>query len=118
MSDRIHASYWLETWDDPHRAAEVIAGEQSSGTFLALANETPALKARAGAQVERLQLLDTVDQPSLPGRYPAGSRFTRCLMELSWPLANLGPSLPNLMATIAGNLFELRQVSGLRLLDL
>lgn len=118
MSDRIHAHYWLETWDDPQRAAEVIAGEQSSGTFRALANETPALKARAGAQVERLQLLDTVDQPCLPGRYPAGSRFTRCLMELSWPLANLGPSLPKLMATIAGKLFELRQVSGLRLLDL
>ncbi|OGA99192.1 MAG: ribulose 1,5-bisphosphate carboxylase [Burkholderiales bacterium RIFCSPHIGHO2_12_FULL_69_20] len=118
MSDRIHASYWLETWDDPQRAAEVIAGEQSSGTFLALANETPALKARAGARVERLQVLDSVAQPSLPGLYPAGSRFTRCLLELSWPLANLGPSLPNLMATIAGNLFELRQVSGLRILDL
>ncbi len=29
-----------------------------------------------------------------------------------------GPSLPNLLATIAGNLFELRQFSGLRLLDL
>jgi ribulose-bisphosphate carboxylase large chain len=47
MSERIHASYWLETPDDPRRAAEVIAGEQSSGTFLALANETPALKERS-----------------------------------------------------------------------
>ena len=25
MSDRIHASYWLETPDDPARAAEVIS---------------------------------------------------------------------------------------------
>jgi ribulose-bisphosphate carboxylase large chain len=39
-------------------------------------------------------------------------------MELSWPLDNLGPSLPNIAATVAGNLFELREVSGLRLLDL
>jgi ribulose-bisphosphate carboxylase large chain len=46
------------------------------------------------------------------------ARYTRCLLELSWPMDNFGPSLPNLMATIAGNLFELRQVSGLRLLDL
>ncbi|HLJ69734.1 MAG TPA: RuBisCO large subunit C-terminal-like domain-containing protein, partial [Roseiarcus sp.] len=37
---------------------------------------------------------------------------------LSWPLDNIGPSLPNLMATIAGNLFELKQFSGLRILDL
>jgi ribulose-bisphosphate carboxylase large chain len=37
---------------------------------------------------------------------------------LSWPLSNLGPSLPNLLATVAGNLFELRAFSGLKLLDL
>jgi len=46
MGERIHASYWLETGDSPERAAETIAGEQSSGTFVALAAETPALKAR------------------------------------------------------------------------
>ncbi len=39
-------------------------------------------------------------------------------MTLSWPLATLGPSLPNLLATVAGNLFELGAVSGLRLLDI
>ncbi|MBP7668028.1 MAG: ribulose-bisphosphate carboxylase large subunit family protein [Burkholderiaceae bacterium] len=114
---RVHARYWLETGDDPQRAAEVIAGEQSSGTFTAVPGETPALKARSGAVVERLQLLDVVSQPSLPCNLVA-PRYQRCLLELSWPLANFGPSLPNLMATVAGNLFELRQVSGLRLLDL
>jgi len=36
---------------------------------------------------------------------------------LSWPLANLGLSLPNLLATVAGNLFELKPFSGLRLVD-
>ena len=30
----------------------------------------------------------------------------------------MGPSLPNLLATVAGNLFELQQFSGLRLIDL
>ena len=58
MGERIHASYWLETPDNPARAAEVIAGEQSSGTFVALPNETPELKARSGARVERLEVLD------------------------------------------------------------
>ncbi|KAB2902642.1 MAG: ribulose 1,5-bisphosphate carboxylase [Burkholderiaceae bacterium] len=115
--DRIHAWYWLETGDDPQRAAEVIAGEQSSGTFTAVPGETPALKARSGARVEGLEILGVADQPSLPGGM-AGARYTRCRLHLSWPLANLGPSLPNLMATVAGNLFELRQVSGLRLLEL
>ena len=39
--ERLHASYWLETGDDPERAALAIAGEQSSGTFVALPGETP-----------------------------------------------------------------------------
>jgi ribulose-bisphosphate carboxylase large chain len=118
MSERIHASYWLETPDHPQHAAEVIAGEQSSGTFVALASETPELKARAGARIERLVVIDTASAPSLPGPYKSGSVFSRCELELSWPIENLGPSLPNLMATVAGNLFELRQVSGLRLTGL
>ena len=114
---RIHARYWLETGDDPQRAAEVIAGEQSSGTFTTVPGETPELKARSGARVERVEVLDHVDRPSLPGKMSA-SRYARCLLDLSWPVENMGTSLPNLLATIAGNLFELRQVSGLRLLDL
>ncbi|NBS66851.1 MAG: hypothetical protein EBT33_21395 [Betaproteobacteria bacterium] len=116
-SPRIHATYWLETGDDPQRAADVIAGEQSSGTFLKLATETAELKERAGARVERLDVLGTSTQPSLPGGM-ASARYTQCQLELSWPLENLGPCLPTLMSTVAGNLFELRQVSGLRLLDL
>lgn len=117
MSERIHARYWLETGDDPQRAADTIAGEQSSGTFLQLANETPELKARSGARVEALRVLETVAAPSLPHGM-AAQRHTRCEVELSWPIENLGPSLPNLLSTVAGNLFELRQVSGLRLLSL
>ncbi|WP_233848781.1 ribulose-bisphosphate carboxylase large subunit family protein [Paraburkholderia sp. HD33-4] len=117
MTERIHATYWLETGVDPQQAADVIAGEQSSGTFIALPNETPELKARAGARVERLEVLGHSDTPSLSGGVQA-KRYTQCTLELSWPIENFGASLPNLMSTIAGNLFELRQVSGLRLKDL
>lgn len=117
MTQRIHASYWLETGADPARAADIIAGEQSSGTFLKLANETAELKERAGARVERLEVLETVGSPSLPGGLHSAT-FTRCLLELSWPIENFGTCLPSLLSTVAGNLFELREVSGLRLLDI
>ena len=43
--------------------------------------------------------------------------YHRAQVCLSWPLSNVGSSLPNLLATVAGNLFELKQFSGLRLLD-
>jgi ribulose-bisphosphate carboxylase large chain len=117
VTERIHATYWLETGADPRVAADVIAGEQSSGTFVALPNETPELKERSGARVERLRILGEVDEPSLPGGMRS-NRYTQCELELSWPIENMGPSLPNLVSTIAGNLYELRQVSGLRLTGL
>jgi 3-oxoisoapionate-4-phosphate transcarboxylase/hydrolase len=117
MSDRIEADYLIETPIDPADAAAVMAGEQSSGTFVKLASETPELIERAAARVEHVETIDTVAQPSLPGAIAAQS-YAVAKVTLSWPLENLGPSLPNLMATISGNLFELRQFTGLRILDL
>ena len=106
--DRIEADYLLETPIDPGRAAEIVAGEQSSGTFVAVPGETPQLKARSAARVTALDVLDDpVAQRSLPsaGGEKEGERVTRAKVTLSWPLATLGSSLPNLVATVAGNLF-------------
>lgn len=116
-TDRIHATYLLETARDPRQAAETIAGEQSSGTFLPIPGESEELKARAAARVERLEERGASEHPSLPGA-ATGEAYRRFEMELSWPLANIGPSLPNLVATLAGNLFELQAVSGLKILDI
>jgi ribulose-bisphosphate carboxylase large chain len=121
LIDRFEADYLLETPVAPERAAEIIAGEQSSGTFVAVPGETPELKERSAARVTQLVVLDEpVAQRSLPSALPPkpGERITRALVTLSWPLATIGPSLPNLLATVAGNLFELKDVSGLRLLDI
>lgn len=119
--DRIEADYLLETPTDPARAADIVAGEQSSGTFVVVPGETPELKARSAARVTALDVLDdAVTRRSLPsaGGEREGERVTRAKVTLSWPVATLGPSLPNLVATVAGNLFELKSVSGLKLLDI
>lgn len=122
MSERIGATYWIETPYPVEHAVQVMAGEQSSGTFTRLAGETDELREAHGARVERIDLLDAVAEPSLPMRTVPGGKgapvFRRARVELSWPIENLGPSLPNLFATVAGNLFELKEFSGLRLLDL
>ena len=121
-TNRIEADYLLETPADPRRVADLMAGEQSSGTFVAIPGETPELKARVAAQVIRLEILDeTAMSPSLPSarlKPPPGAPFQRARVTMSWPLDTLGPSLPNLLATVAGNLFELKPVTGLRLLDI
>jgi ribulose-bisphosphate carboxylase large chain len=117
MSERIEADYLIETAYPLVDAVEAMAGEQSSGTFVPVPGETAELKARAAARVERLDDLGPVGHPSLPGAGRADGVHRRAHVTLSWPIGNMGPSLPNLLATVAGNLFELKQFSGLRLLD-
>ncbi|NKB65859.1 MAG: ribulose 1,5-bisphosphate carboxylase [Candidatus Latescibacteria bacterium] len=121
MSDeRIHATYFIETACPVEEAAEVLAGEQSSGTFVQVPGETADLKERFRARVERIEPLEEVAAPSLPGaRVPEGATtFHRARIEVSFSLENMGTNLPTLVATVAGNLFELREFSGLKLLDL
>jgi len=119
---RIEADYMIETAFDPRFAIEAMAGEQSSGTFVPVPGETAELKARSAAQIEHLEVIGSKQTPSLPGsKLPsdqASSSRLRAKTTLSWPIENIGPSIPNLLAMVAGNLFEQAQFSGLKLLDL
>jgi ribulose-bisphosphate carboxylase large chain len=119
---RIQARYWIETAFPLEDAAEIMAGEQSTGTFIRVPGETTELRARFAARVEQITELETVDRATLPGsgmpKNPPHSARRTAEVTLSWPLENPGPSLPNLLSTVAGNLFELKPFSGLKLLDL
>ncbi|MGI9522357.1 MAG: ribulose-bisphosphate carboxylase large subunit family protein [Hyphomicrobiaceae bacterium] len=115
---RIEADYLIETSVAPENAANAMAGEQSSGTFLPIPGETPELKERSAARVESLSVIGETPSPSLPGAIVAEGPVQKARVTLSWPLDNIGTSLPNLVATVAGNLFELKQFSGLRIMDI
>jgi ribulose-bisphosphate carboxylase large chain len=116
------ARYFVESSVPSEKVAEVIAGEQSSGTFLTLSGETEALKARSRARVLRVDALPPVREPSLPSalaeRHGQAGLFHRAEIEIAFPVANVGNNLATLLVTVAGNLYELGEVTGLRLLDL
>jgi ribulose-bisphosphate carboxylase large chain len=120
VTDRLHARYLTETAYPLEQAAEIMAGEQSTGTFVRLPGETDEMRERYGARIEAIEEIGTVERPSLPGAgAPNGATvIRRAHVALSWPIDNMGPSLPNVLATVAGNLYELKPFSGLRLLDL
>lgn len=122
MSDQILATYLVETPLAVERAAEMIAGEQSCGTFVRVKGETDELQARHRARVESIETLKVGSTPSLPGsriRAQAGPiEYRTARVKVSFPLENVGPNLPTLVSTVAGNLFELSEVSGLRLMDI
>src|SRR4029450_10651934 len=116
------ARYFIESSVASEKIARVIDGEQSSGTFLSLPGETDELKERSRARVVRIEPLVPALQPTLPSadvdRHPHGGVFHRAEVEIAFPVANVGANLSSLLATVAGNLYELGEVTGLRRLDL
>jgi ribulose-bisphosphate carboxylase large chain len=117
--ERITALYYIETPLRPEAAAEILAGEQSSGTFVAVPGETEELKARFAARVESVEHIETVDTPAIPGG--AGFQkgpFHRAAVRVSWSVENAGYNLPVLVSTVQGNLYELAAFTGLKLMDL
>jgi len=115
----LRATYLVETPLDPARVAGVMAGEQSCGTFTRVQGETDELRARARAQVEAVEELPPAEAPSLPNawltRQGAGGPFRRARVRIAFPAANVGANLPTLAATVSGNLYDLGEVTGLRL---
>lgn len=117
----ITATYLIETTFPFEQAAEIMAGEQSCGTFVRTPNETDELRLHHAAKVIKIEELEAVDVPFLSGaKYYNGvknSEFKRAKVTLSFPYANMGSNLSILMSTVAGNLYELAPFSGLKLLD-
>ena len=116
--ERIFAEYLIETPYSVEQAAGVLAGEQSSGTFVSVPGETEALKQRFAARVENIELLDVVDTPSIPGGMIPGKKYQKAKVKVSWSIENFGYNLPVLISTLQGNLYEITQFTGLKLMDL
>lgn len=117
----MRATYLIETPYSLQHAAAVMAGEQSTGTFVAVPGETDEVKSRSAARIISITEQGVVHSPSLPGaKVPQNHNgdYYRGEVVIEFPYHNFGPSIPNLLATVAGNLYELQEFSGLRLMDL
>ena len=77
------------------------------------------MSARSRASVVGIEELEPLPAPSLPSawlaRHPPQGPWRRARIEVDFPLANIGHNLPTLASTVAGNLFDLGETTGLRL---
>jgi ribulose-bisphosphate carboxylase large chain len=88
-AERISATYLIETPLEVNRAAAVLAGEQSSGTFVEVPGETDEIRRRFGARVEKISELAGACSPSLPVKRPredVSGQFRRAEIVVSWPI--------------------------------
>ena len=116
--ERIKAKYLIETPFPLEKVANVIAGEQSSGTFIAVPGETEALKRRFAARVENILPLNQSAEPALPGAEVQNHKYQRAIIEISWSIENFGMNLPVMVSTLQGNLYEIKEFTGIRLMDI
>lgn len=114
------AQYYIESRLPLREAAEVLAGEQSTGTFIAVPGESDELKERFAARVVSIDELDApLTEGELPGTWgPDGAPKRGGIVKIAFPNANIADSLTTLLATVVGNLFDLRELAGVKLLDL
>ncbi|WP_030168230.1 MULTISPECIES: RuBisCO large subunit C-terminal-like domain-containing protein [Actinomycetes] len=109
----IRCTYYLESEIDPRAAATLLAGEQSSGTFVPVPGESPRIRERHAALVVDVQELEQV-RPSLPSRREP-EKVRAATATIDFPMENVGTDLATLQTAIAGNLFELGELFACRL---
>lgn len=117
----IRATYHVET---PCRVAEVaamMAGEQSAGTFVRVEGETDDLRARFGATVVATEEIGRSETPTLRSAWAERKGLTGprgvFRVVVDYPEDNVGVNLPVLASVVAGNLYDLGEVTGLKLMD-
>lgn len=121
--ERIVAEYLVETPFSVEDTAAMMAGEQSSGTFVKVAGETDELRARSAAEVLEITLLDSAATPALSSAYVERKRkldgpFQRARVRIAFPVGNIGRNLPTLASTVSGNLYDIGEITGLKLVSL
>ncbi|NDH68467.1 MAG: ribulose 1,5-bisphosphate carboxylase, partial [Gammaproteobacteria bacterium] len=120
--ENFEATYLIETPLDVNQVADIIAGEQSCGTFTRVHGETNDLRDRARAVVVNVDLLGETQKPSLHSEWLNRKGFTgpykQAEITIKFPTANIGSNLSVLASVVAGNLFDLGETTGLRLLNI
>ena len=119
--DVVRLTYRLETPGEIERVAAKIASDQSTGTFVALPGETPELKARVAARVVAIRPLPPAETPAFgtpDGTAPAPGPYRRADVDIDFPLDAVGTDLAALMTIAIGGAYSIRQLSGLRIVDM
>lgn len=107
--DYIIATYILSgEFKDYVKIAAELAVEQSFGTWIPVAAETPELVAKHSAKV-----IGAFEVPDYTASTPEGERHA--VVRLAFPIINFGARIPNLLTATIGNI---SMVKGLKLVDL
>ncbi|WP_454778747.1 RuBisCO large subunit C-terminal-like domain-containing protein [Georgenia muralis] len=113
------ATYSVAVPGDPYTAASMLAGEQSAGTFTPVAGDSPELQETFGARVQSVRATGRTRVAARAyDREDQAEQVPEYEVRVAYPVTNLSLSASHLMTVVAGNLFELKALAGVRLEDI
>lgn len=100
----------------------MMAGEQSAGTFVRVVGETEELWHRFGARVVSIDQIGQSVSPTLRSAWAERKGLNGPCpvfrVVVDYLEDNIGVNLPTLAAVAAGNLYDLGEITGLKLMDI
>ena len=112
MENHIIATYWIQVdkaWDMAV-LGQVMAIEQTTGTWVPVPGETPEIRAGHVAKV-----IGVYEAPYYEYAVPADVTERQYILQIAFPAANVEDQLPMMLTTVIGNI---SMVPNFKLLDL
>lgn len=116
MSEATQAEFLLETPVTVEQAVDKLLNELSIGSFMSVPGEAE-LSSRFRARVQSVTELPPGDCPSLSSQYAPHTPVRRAQVAIELPDELIGNDLFVLLSALLGNGIDLKEITGLRLLD-
>ena len=112
LESHIVATYLYQTaaTANIHKLAAALAEEQSSGTWVSLEAETPEVRERHAGKI-----IGIWEVPDHEASVPEDEQTRDWVLQIAYPVHNIGPQIPLLLTTVHGNIAS---AGRLKLLDL
>ncbi len=112
MEDHVIATYWIQVdkaWD-MSVLGQILAIEQTTGTWVPVPGETPEIRAGHVAKV-----IGVYEAPSYEYALPPEVTNRQYILQIAFPAANVEDQLPMMLTAVIGNI---SMVPNFKLLDL
>ncbi|MBP7792136.1 MAG: hypothetical protein KA120_03645 [Candidatus Goldbacteria bacterium] len=117
MLKYVDVKYYVETPDSVKKTVESIATMQSTGTWSGVKRETKKLIKKFGAKVRNVKMLKDTNEIHLPTRKKRSGKINCAEAVISYPWENFGKNIAMLISTIAGEIYDLSELTAIKVTD-
>ncbi len=118
MAKYIDVIYYIETSEPVKKVVNLIATMQSTGTWAGVRFETKRLIKKFGAKIKNIKILNKTDEIHLPTRKKINKKINCAQTIIAYPWENFGKNIAMLISTIAGEIYDLAELTAIKVIDI